>query len=255
MREKKESLSVQNSIQTRLSSAMVLVMVFVVCINFFIFEQIHTGVDRIDAVFSSNAAINDLSDTLNKLEGTVYEYLNTKGTKALENYYRYEQDYRELLDGLNDRNVDSEVKMLEKNIRRMSESYLEQTNETVQAKRGRNIEKYKASYEKELQLYEYINSYIYKLNNLRFRMNSSNYQILLSSMDVLYRLALVVIFIVAAVGVAIIILVVRSMIWPLTQLSNTAHEVAMGNLNVPILPVVREDEVSSRGKAWRSRRR
>ena len=74
-------------------------------------------------------------------------------------------------------------------------------------------------------------------------MNSSNYQILLSSMDVLYRLALVVIFIVAAVGVAIIILVVRSMIWPLTQLSNTAHEVAMGNLNVPILPVVREDEV------------
>ena len=57
--------------------------------QFFIFEQIHTGVDRIDAVFSSNAAINDLSDTLNKLEGTVYEYLNIKGTKALENYYRY----------------------------------------------------------------------------------------------------------------------------------------------------------------------
>ena len=196
MRERKGSLSVQNSIQTRLSFVMALVMVFVVCINFFIFEQIHTGVDRIDAVFSSNAAINDLSDTLNKLEGTVYEYLNIKGTKALENYYRYEQDYRELLDKLNDRNVDNEVKMLEKNIRRMSESYLNQTSETVQAKRGRNIEKYKASYEKELQLYEYINSYIYKLNNLRFRMNSSNYQLLLSSMDVLYRLALVVIFIV-----------------------------------------------------------
>lgn len=243
MRERKGSLSVQNSIQTRLSFVMALVMVFVVCINFFIFEQIHTGVDRIDAVFSSNAAINDLSDTLNNLEGTVYEYLNIKGTKALENYYRYEQDYRELLDKLNDRNVDNEVKMLEKNIRRMSESYLNQTSETVQAKRGRNIEKYKASYEKELQLYEYINSYIYKLNNLRFRMNSSNYQLLLSSMDVLYRLALVVIFIVAAVGVAIIILFVQSMIRPLTQLSSTAHEVALGNLNVPILPVVCEDEV------------
>lgn len=165
MREKRESLSVQESIQTRLSLAMVLVMLFVVCINFFIFEQIHSGVNRIDAVFSSNAAINDLSDTLNKLEGTVYEYLNTKGTKALENYYRYEQDYRQLLDELNDRNVESEVKMLEKNIRRMSESYLEQTSETVQAKRGRNIEKYKASYEKEKLLYEYITSYIYKLNN------------------------------------------------------------------------------------------
>ena len=114
MREKRENLSVKESIQTRLSSVMVLVLFFVLCINFFIFEQIHAGVDRIDAVFSSNAAINDLSETLNKVEGTVYEYLNTKGSKALENYYRYEQEYRQLLDEFNDRNVDSEVKMLEK---------------------------------------------------------------------------------------------------------------------------------------------
>ena len=105
------------------------------------------------------------------------------------------------------------------------------------------MKKYKASYEKEQELYEYINSYIYKLNNLRFRMNSANYQLLLSSMDVLYRMSLVVILIVAAVGVAITLLVVKSMIRPLTQLSNTAHEVAMGNLNVPVLPVVSEDEV------------
>lgn len=98
MREKRENLSVKESIQTRLSSVMVLVLVFVLCINFFIFEQIHAGVDRIDAVFSSNAAINDLSETLNKVEGTMYEYLNTKGSKALENYYRYEQEYRQLLD-------------------------------------------------------------------------------------------------------------------------------------------------------------
>ena len=243
MREKGVNLSVKESIHSRLSAVMVLAIVFVVCINFFIFEQIHTGVNRIDAVFSSNTAINDLSETLTRLESTVHEYLNTKGSKALENYYRYEQEYRQLLDELNNRNVDSEVKMLEKNIRQMSESYLSQTSETVQAKRGRNIEKYKASYEKEQELYEYINSYIYKLNNLRFRMNSANYQLLLSSMDVLYRMSLVVILIVAAVGVAITLLVVKSMIRPLTQLSNTAHEVAMGNLNVPVLPVVSEDEV------------
>ena len=44
----------------------------------------------------------------------------------------------------------------------MSESYLDQTSETVQAKRGRNVEKYKTSYEEENELYEYINVYIYK---------------------------------------------------------------------------------------------
>lgn len=80
----------QNSIQTRLSAAMVLVMIFVVCINFFIFEQIHMGVDRIDAVFSSNTAINDLSESRINWREPFTEYLNTKGSKALENYYRYD---------------------------------------------------------------------------------------------------------------------------------------------------------------------
>ena len=133
--------------------------------------------------------------------------------------------------------------MLEKNIRRMSESYLEQTNETVQAKRGRNVEKYKTSYEDENELYEYINVYIYKLNNLRFKTNSANYQLLLLAMNVLYKLCIFVMLVVYALGLAVTTLLVRNMIRPLTALSNTAHEVAKGNLNVPQLPVVVEDEV------------
>ena len=46
-----------------------------------------------------------------------------------------------LLEKLNDKNLENEGKILEKNIRNMSESYLDQTSETVQAKRGRNVEK------------------------------------------------------------------------------------------------------------------
>ena len=243
MNEKKEGLSIENSIQTRLSSVMLLVLVFALGINFFIFSQIQNAVSRIDAVFSSNVDINDLSDALEQLQGTVYEYLNTKGTKALENYYRYEQNYRSLIEKLNDKNLENEGKILEKNIRNMSESYLDQTSETVQAKRGRNVERYKTSYEQETQLYEYINSYIYRLNNLSFRKNSANYQILLSSMSILYRMCIIVLIIVYVLGFAITVILVRNMIKPLQALSNTAHEVTKGNLNVPQLSVVYDDEV------------
>lgn len=243
MKDEKEFSAVKNSIQTRLSGVMLLVLIFALGINVFIFAQIRTAVGRIDAVFSSNTAINELSDSIEQVESTVYEYLNTNSSQALENYYRYEQNYRNLLEDLNDRNLDNEAKMLEKNIRRMSETYLDQTNETVQAKRGRNVEKYKTSYEDEHKLYEYINSYSYKLNNLRFKMNSANYQLLLSAMNVLYKLCIAVMLVVYALGLVVSILLVRNMIRPLTALSNTAHEVAKGNLNVPQLPVVVEDEV------------
>lgn len=62
MRQGKEISSVKNSIQTRLSGVMLLVLVFALGINVFIFKQIHTAVTRIDAVFSSNTAVNELSE-------------------------------------------------------------------------------------------------------------------------------------------------------------------------------------------------
>ena len=59
MKHVKEISSVKNSIQTRLSGVMILVLVLILGINIFIFNQIHTAVKRIDAVFSSNTAINN----------------------------------------------------------------------------------------------------------------------------------------------------------------------------------------------------
>ena len=73
MRQGKEISSVKNSIQTRLSGVMLLVLVFALGINVFIFKQIHTAVTRIDAVFSSNTAVNELSESLEQVESTVYE--------------------------------------------------------------------------------------------------------------------------------------------------------------------------------------
>ncbi|MDO5423146.1 MAG: histidine kinase [Eubacteriales bacterium] len=232
-----------NSMQMKLSGVMLLVLGFILCMNLFIFVQINSAVQRIDAVFSSNVTINELADTLDLVQNTVYEYLTTKSSQALENYYRYEQDYRELLSDLNNRNLDSEIKMLEKNIRNMSESYLEQTSYAILAKRGRNVERYKEAYEQETLLFQYINTYIYDLNNLQFRQNSANYQILLSSMNVLEHASILIMLVVFVVGIFIAMLLVRNMIRPLTALSTTAYEVAKGNLDVPLLPIVSEDEV------------
>ena len=75
MRQGKEISSVKNSIQTRLSGVMLLVLVFALGINVFIFKQIHTAVTRIDAVFSSNTAVNELSESLEQVES---RFMNIK---------------------------------------------------------------------------------------------------------------------------------------------------------------------------------
>ncbi|MCD8022959.1 MAG: histidine kinase [Lachnospiraceae bacterium] len=241
--KKKYPFSRFSSIQVRINTVITVALIIVLCMNLFLIREINSAVQRIDSIYTSNVSVNTISDTLEYIQDNVYEYLNTKSSQALENYYNYEQEYRALLEELNNEIVDNEILMLEKNIRNMSESYLEQTYITVQAKRGRNIERYKESYAKETQLYEYICSYIYQLNNLLFRENSANYQTLLSSMNVLERGSIVIMIAGFVICFLIITLFVHDMIRPLTALSSAAHEVAGGNLDILQLPVIYEDEI------------
>ena len=239
----RRSVRWSSSIQTKLAAIIALMMVLILAVNLFINTQIGSMVEQIDSVFASNVSIGELTETLETLEGYVYEYLNTKSSSALENYYRYAEDYRTLAGRLNDRNVDNSVLMLEKNIRGMSMSYLEKAEETVRAKRGRNVEQYKASYEEGSRLYRYINAYIYELNSQQFARNSQNYQTLLSVLRIMQTLSMVTIIVIVLFTMFAMIMMVRTMIAPLTALSEAAHQVAEGNLNVAVPTVNTQDEV------------
>ena len=231
------------SIQTKLILVIALMLVISLLVNLFIFTRINTMVSEIDSVFASNVTIQELSDTLEKVQSNVFEYLNTRGSEVLEDYYRYAEDYRQLLGKLNNRNCDSRILMLEKNIRGMSESFLSITDETVQAKRGRNVERYKESYEQETLLYQYINHHIYELNSMQFEQNSENYTLLLSVMRVLEAFSLIVIVVIFLLAIIIMIMIIRAMISPLVSLSDAARQVADGHFDVEVPKVNTNDEI------------
>ncbi len=153
--------------------------------NLFIYAQINQMVERMNSVYMSNVNLNELSDALTNVQNFMYKYLQVKDSESLTDYYRAEQDYRKLLDGLNVLVTDNPVQLLEKNIRNMSDSYLAVTDETVQAKRGQNVEKYKSSYESALKLYQFINHDIAVLNSRQFKNNSASYQTLQAALQYL----------------------------------------------------------------------
>ena len=240
---RRKRISFMNSMQNRLSMVMLLVLGVIFLVNFFLFGQINAAVKRIDAVFTSNVSANELADTLDSLQNAVYDYLNTKSSQALEDYYRYAQEYSQLLESLNARNTDSPIRMLEKNIRNMSDTFLEITDQAVLAKRGRNVEKYKEAYGEMTQVCQYINDYIYELNNQLFRQNSENYQMLLRNMGTMEQLSILLLLAVSIMGTVLTVGMVHELIGPLKTLSEASHEVAQGHLDVPVLPVIVEDEV------------
>ena len=231
------------SISAKLISIFFLLTGILFITNLSVNAYLNKSLQRVNTVYASNVTSNILSEKLKEVQTNVYEYLNTKSSASLVNYYKSEQEYRSLLENLNDKITNDEMLMLEKNIRNMSDTYLNLTDETVKEKRGRNVEKYKTSYEETKLLNQYINSYISNLNSEQLKQNSKNYQLLLVSLNYTEVISLAIIFSVVIVSLFMLLLLLRNMIGPLVQLAHNANEVAGGNFNTEFIKPKSKDEV------------
>ena len=157
------------TLRQKLTALFLLTAVIILAVNLYMFALINRMTGRVEEVYISNVSLNELSGALDRVQESMEEYLNTKSSDAMEDYYRSEQAYRELMEGLNTRTTDNQMLLTEKNIHGLSESYLVLAEEAIQAKRGRNVEKYGQLYEDADLLYNEIHTFIYSLNNAQFK--------------------------------------------------------------------------------------
>jgi two-component system sensor histidine kinase YesM len=238
------------SIQKRLVLVFAFSSIVVFFANMFMYSNINKSIGTIDEVYKSNVEFNELREALTAVQDYVNEYLNTKSSDSLENYYRSEENYRNLVNGLNGNIYDSDIVLMQKNIRNMSETYLGMIAEAVDAKRGRNIEKYMTNYGKATTMYDYISTFINSLNNEQFMYNSVNYERLRMALRYLEIISTVVLLVITSFNVLLIIIVTRSITGPLMKLTKVAQEVAGGNFEVDLVQVDSSDEVEVVTKAF-----
>lgn len=223
--------------------AVVSIMLLMLVINIILYSQINKTIRRMNTVYSSNVDLTELSDSLSDVQEALYAYLSVKTSDSLENYYKSEQTYRNLLENLGNQISSNPTMLLERNIRKMSESYLALAEEAVSAKRGRNVEKYKELYDSSQNLYSYINTYIDELNSQQFRNNSASYQTLREALEYLEISSLVLMTVMMGIGILMLFGITKGMIEPLTNLAETANLVGQGNFNVKMPPTDSLDEV------------
>lgn len=241
---------IHGSIRIRLVLVFVLTTGVVFFANMFMYYNINKSIGSIDEVYVSNIGLNDLMDSLNNLHDYVYEYLNTKSSESLENYYMSEQSYKNMVADLKEEVADNNVVLMQKNIKNMSGEYIKLVDMTVDAKRGNNIERYKANYEEATRMYDYISTHINTLNNEQFKYNSYNYELLRTSLNYLEIISTSVLLFIMAFNILLIIILTRSITGPLMKLTKSANEIAAGNFDVDLVPVNSSDEVGIVTKAF-----
>jgi sensor histidine kinase YesM len=240
----------KGSIRLRLVLIFVLTTGVVFFANMYMYYNINKSIGTIDKVYVSNIGLNDLLDSLNKLHNYVYEYLNTKRTESLENYYRSEQNYKNMIADLKGDISDNSMILMQKNIRNMSEAYLDLAEKSVDAKRGNKIVKYKEYYEEASTMHDYISTYINKLNDEQFKYNSDKYELLRVSLNYLEVTSTSVLLVLMVFNIILIIIVTRSITDPLMKLTEAANEVTAGNFEVGLVRVNSTDEVGIVTKAF-----
>lgn len=219
------------------------IMTMMLAINVILYGQVNKTIKRMDTVYSSNVNLTELSDSLKRVQEDFYAYLSVKSSDSLESYYRSKQNYVNLLDKLSSQISSNPSRLLEKNIKSMSETYASITEEAVTAKRSRNVEKYKELYDQSRKLYGYINFYINELNSQQFRNNSSSYQTLREMLEYLEISSLVLMVLMMGLGAMMLFGITKGMIEPLTNLAETANLVGKGNFNVKMPRTDALDEV------------
>ena len=120
------------SIRVKLTSAFLLTLLILFFINLFLYMNVNSMLERVNEVYQSNSSLNELSETLEKVQNSMTEYLSVKSTDTLDAYYQNCQELNRQLQELNEEICGNEILMMERNIRRMTAEYLEVTDEAMQ---------------------------------------------------------------------------------------------------------------------------
>jgi Predicted signal transduction protein with a C-terminal ATPase domain len=238
-------------ISRKLVAVFLATSVIAMCVNIFIYLNLNQALEKINTVFSSNISFNELSDSLNKTHQGLTGFLETKGTDDFELYYASSLDVKNISRSLNSNVADNSIKLSERDIRNMLDTYLKTADEAVTAKRGRKIDEYTAKYEECTRIKDYLNTYIYSVNNEQFRTNSETYMALVNSLRYTEIMSMLIFAVASVMNVLLIVILTSTITRPLTRLSAKADEISQGSPeNVEPLEVYSDDEVGKVTRAF-----
>ncbi len=237
------------SIQSKLMLAFFVPITIILIMNIYMYTNVNSMIARINEIYDNNVKLNDLAEQLTALNDSMKEYLENKSTNALSAYYKADQEYRDSVEALGE-SYTGTMAIMQENILNQSDRYLTIVDGTVAAKRGRNVEKYRSGFEEAQVMYADLQNCINSLNNEQFKVNTSNYYILLTSLRYMEIVSIVILIIIGIVNIVALFLLTRSMTRPLTELSRAADKVAGGDFNITIVNPEGEDEIGKVSRAF-----
>lgn len=239
-----------SSLKRQIVLVLTSITVIILIINLSLFFTFNRQIGNFDDVYSSNEFNTAFSSTVDNVQFSMKEYMLTKDTAALSDYYIYTEELRSLCENMHYSIEDKDILMMQHDVVELTYEYLTITEEAMQNKRGRNVIKYRGSYEDATKIFGYLKDYIYSLNTMQFTQNTDSYSVLRYNMQRLEIVCITILILVTGVEYLITSYMVNRITTPLVEITDKAKEVSEGNLDVEFTYQDRHDEIGVLASAF-----
>lgn len=241
-----------NSIKSRIIAIFVLTMILASVTSISILGLSSNIIEKMDDMFAANVEIEEFLSDMYNVSTNLSNYLVTADSDSLLNYYRYKDIFSEKAQSMFDEShgIYSQNDLIYKDIAYMVDSYFNETEAAVEAKRMGNADEYIAKYTEANRIAGYIRTYTDRLNLNILNINTAQYLGMSENLNKLRTTNLILIISVILLNILVISYLTYNMTKPIIKLAHSAEEMSNGNFEADDVEVYSQDELSIMANAF-----
>lgn len=238
------------SIRTKLILPVSLVMAILLALTLFFFLRVNAASNRLNMVYATNVSLNEVEAHLTRIQQNTFQYLNVQNEESLTAAETEMAQFQDAISPLNHAITNQETSLLEHNIYQLAASYIDLTDQALNAKKAHNVEVYRRSYSEMEDVYSYLISNIRALDSLRFKANSENFDTLYQYLKYLEWYLTAVLAAVTLFLITILYRNIETITRPLERLAAKAKRISGGDFCVEPEEDIANDEVGTVASAF-----
>lgn len=244
--------SMFNSIKSRFIAVFVLTMALTSAASIFVLGLSSNVIRKMDEMFAANIEIESFLSDMHNVNTHLTNYLVTSDSDSLLNYYRYKEIFSEKVQDMFSElhGIYTQNDLIYKDIAYMADSYFNEAEAAVKARRTDNADEYIARYAEANKITGYIRTYADRLSLNILDRNTTQYLNITENLSKLHTANLILTISAILLNVLVIAYLTLDMTKPIIKLAHSAEEISRGNFDAEDVEVFSQDELSIMANAF-----
>lgn len=195
--------------------------------------------------YKSSSELTYFTQELSATEKAMETYIIYHTFESIDNYYYSRNKVEEFFNNMQKTPSKNEIYQKEYVVLQLAQAFIFYSNQSISAKRANDDATLKTTYHTTISCYNYLQTQIQELNNLRLQQNANTYEENHQYIEITRTLSLIFFLVFSVMIFFMLYFSITSIIEPLTDISEVAHKIAKRDFDVPLFNRNSNDEIGN----------